>query len=544
MREGPDGESETYPGFGGIVCPLPGYAMVDVTQMTKVEALAWYEQALSVGGSGGASAAFITATVRVTGGGYVASNFTGPGSVAGANFSAYVAEACLRGGVNASTVTVTRAVPDGAAIELTTQFSVATLPERDVLLTPGVFISLFANTATTTLLRNATLLVTAAPELTASSTESSSDWYWTLNSKVGASSDDNTDGMFSSDGTGNSTVHSAQLSAWVSGELVFFGCAAPPSAAAITSSMISLLCTSASSPYINITKQNGGGAPSTAAPHTAACRDMFNGPRLRVAPTPESAKANTYSIAVQTNMVLGHKAALAMLDGGRAALASPLGCTGATVASAFVASFQPSGRDYERYASTIPLFGHIENPASCMLVDFGYGRFDPTLRDTYIDMTDTSVGYANAEVLLRVTVPSGVPVLIALYEKSRGLSSLGSFAVFDTSAGLLNFPRVSTELTKTLKPWRGTTKQIQASFQGSSSSIDSELYEYAWDVSLATAEAVGSRLTTTFTTGPGRQVVMDQFLVNLQPYFFEWDVTMQEECACPRKWRSRPVRSC
>ena len=56
--------------------------MVDITPLTKPEALAWYNEALSVGGSGGASAAFIIATVRVTGGHYNASDFTVAGSIA------------------------------------------------------------------------------------------------------------------------------------------------------------------------------------------------------------------------------------------------------------------------------------------------------------------------------------------------------------------------------------------------------------------------------------------------------------------------------
>ena len=121
-----------------------------------------------------------------------------------------------------------------------------------------------------------------------------------------------------------------------------------------------------------------------------------------------------------------------------------------------------------------------------------------------------------------MTVPVNTPVALGVYVLERGLSSLGSFAVFE-SCGLVNWPRLTATLTKTLKPWTGSRKQIVAAFSGSS--ISSSLYDFAWSISMTVGDQAGSPKTA-YVQG---QTEVSSFIINLQPYYLSWTVAMQEQ---------------
>ena len=121
-----------------------------------------------------------------------------------------------------------------------------------------------------------------------------------------------------------------------------------------------------------------------------------------------------------------------------------------------------------------------------------------------------------------MTVPVNTPVALGVYVLERGLSSLGSFAVFE-SCGLVNWPRLTATLTKTLKPWTGSNAQVVAAFSGSS--ISDALYDFAWSVSMAVGDQAGSPKTA-YVQG---QTEVSSFIINLQPYYLSWTVAMQEQ---------------
>ena len=198
---------------------------------------------------------------------------------------------------------------------------------------------------------------------------------------------------------------------------------------------------------------------------------------------------------------------------------------------AFVTSFYRDGSPEHQiqYQAAMPLFGFVQNPGGCVQVSWT-GTFDPSLRAKYLPVTVVNGSvvsqHTNSSIDLLVSSFSGSSVVMGLYETKRGLSSLGQFLIFRPgSFGLLNYPTVRATLAKVLKPWTGSAAQIAASIQGAASKRQATaVFDNKWSLDLSLGGGIGDPVTDYSASPP-----VNTFVVNLQPYFVNFDVVYTEE---------------
>ena len=260
---------------------------------------------------------------------------------------------------------------------------------RFLLSQTGMLQSMLTSSAATTLLASqlpsaSFVAVTSAPAVS-SGVATSSEWFWAVqgNSSSEASS---SDAIFSTAVTAASSNSSLQrLTPWVTGALMLQGCRAGATAGPVRQTLLQALCNSTASPY---TMQR-----STLCFETFGSSSRQGGATLSVNMTSASgAFTGLFNISLGCNAVLSPTAGAALLTNSStlASVAAAAGCSAAIVSSPFVTGFTQDGSTAGLYAAASPLFGYMQNPATCVMLDLGAGRFDPTLRTTYIAIQNTS----------------------------------------------------------------------------------------------------------------------------------------------------------
>jgi hypothetical protein len=206
--------------------------------------------------------------------------------------------------------------------------------------------------------------------------------------------------------------------------------------------------------------------------------------------------------------------------------------------------------------AVLPLFGFVWDVSPCTRVTLSTAAFSPLLRDTFLHPTRNSTSAAGAEdpaigaqINLKLRVPSGKDVVVGIYETSSGLAGLGSFIILKADrAGLLNYPRLSAELRKTLKPYNGGPKDILAALQGGSGKDDSDKaeakkkFDFLWKLSLTSGDAFRTADLAAANAVPGASAAATAaaasssaggegsttFILNLQSYFVDFTVRYTE----------------
>ena len=281
---------------------------------------------------------------------------------------------------------------------------------------------------------------------------------------------------------------------------------------------------------------------------------------LLTAPTtaPPAAPGITFAVAVQCGVTLSAQrvtdALSQQLTAARAKALLP-----GLPALAQLSAVQPAGVWAESAVPTgalpykalfadgvLPLFGFIENAASCTRVGIKSAAFTPALADTFLSPTgsNASGSTAAAQVNLEVTVPYAKEVVVGIYEASRGLPSLGSFIILkDTAAGLVNLPRISAALSKTLPPYSSSLRDLAASlFSGKRGGSKDDGYIYKWRLSLQSGDGINqpdvrapsltpaAAAAAAAPPGAGQpEGSTSVYVVNMQSYFVDFTVRFTEE---------------
>ena len=280
------------------------------------------------------------------------------------------------------------------------------------------------------------------------------------------------------------------------------------------------------------------------------------GRRLLAASAPV-APSVSFGVAVQCTVELDSamvSAALsANLTAARAAALLPglpglPSLTAVKAAGAWAESAVPTGD--VAYSSlfadgVIPLFGFIYQVASCTRIGLNAAAFSPDLSDTFLNPAgNPDAPNAAAQINIAITVPYGKEVVVGIFETARGLPSLGSFIILkDTAAGLINLPRMSATLAKTLKPYAGMLATLKDMVLQTKSAEDKDAYTYNWRLSLVSGDGINkpeldlpTRTPDATSAAPAAVSAVaappdgttSTYMINLQSYFVDFVVRYTE----------------